>query len=70
MRADISQKNFILPEIVHQEVSEGELKTFSTSVASAKKFEFTLRNPLVDNFWSDEIFLTYIFLKFGHRLFF
>ena len=67
MRADISQKNFIWPEIVHQGVSEGKLKIFGSSVARAKNFEFAQRNPLVDNFWSDKIFMTYICLIFGRR---
>ena len=67
MRADISQKNFIWPEIVHQGVSEGKLKIFGTSVARAKNFEFARRNPLINNFWSDKIFMTYICPIFGRR---
>ena len=56
MRADISQKNFIWPEIVHQGVSEGKLKIFGMSVERAKNFEFAQRNPLVDIFGQIKFF--------------
>ena len=59
-QANISHKNFIRPKIVDQGVSSGKLKIFGPRYARAKNFEFALRNPLMDNFRSDKIFLTYI----------
>ena len=58
--ADINQKNVIQPKMVNQEVSMGKLKIVGPHYAHAKNFEFALRNPLVDHFRLDKIFLTYI----------
>ena len=59
-QANISHKNFIRPKIVNQGGSSDKLIIFGPRYACAKNFEFALRNPLVDNFRSYKIFLTYI----------
>ena len=61
-RANISSKNIIELKIFDQGVSSGKLKFFGPHWADPKKIEFARGNPLVDNFRSDKICLTYICL--------
>ena len=60
--ANISSKNIIKLKIFDLGVSSGKLKIFGPHCADPKKIEFAHGNPLVDNFWSDRICLTYICL--------
>ena len=46
----ISGRYFFCPELVDLGVSLAKFKLFSPSVARAEKFEFALRNPLVNQY--------------------